>query len=186
MNSTRAADTSTQAVSPEFMRPPRSRAAACGPPDRRASASRIRAGTISPEHGSPVRTGLRGWAGSPRPSNLIRVMPAQGGVAHVRQATDTTAVGRLHVIVNVTPDATARPQPIELARQALAGGAPLLQLRAKELSDRDVFDVAVRMTALCVEHEATLIVDDRVDVALAAGAHGVHVGADDLPVRQAR
>ena len=94
-------------------------------------------------------------------------------------------LGRLHVIVNVGADA-AGFQPLELAQLALEGGAPVIQLRAKSMPDRQLFDLALRMAALCDDYRANLIVDDCVDIALAAGAHGVHVGADDLPVAAAR
>jgi thiamine-phosphate pyrophosphorylase len=98
-------------------------------------------------------------------------------------------LGRLHVIVNVEAGgAGVQPavQPLRLAQQALEGGAPVIQLRAKSTADRQLFDLALRMAALCDDYRATLIVDDCVDIAVASGAHGVHVGADDLPVAATR
>lgn len=74
----------------------------------------------------------------------------------------------------------------EVATAAIAGGATVVQLREKTLSTRQFLEVAVRT------HDATrragipLIINDRVDVALAVDADGVHVGPDDMPVSVAR
>jgi thiamine-phosphate pyrophosphorylase len=72
------------------------------------------------------------------------------------------------------------------ARSALAGGATAIQLRDKELPGRDLYELAVRMKALCSEYGALFIVNDRLDVALAADCDGVHLGQEDLPVSAAR
>ena len=74
----------------------------------------------------------------------------------------------------------------ETAEAALAGGAGAIQLREKQLADIELLDRARRIRELCQRHEALLIVNDRPDVALAAGAHGVHLGQDDLSVSEAR
>ena len=76
--------------------------------------------------------------------------------------------------------------PVELAGQALEGGARMVQLRRKEASGRELFAWAVRIQELCRQHEALFIVNDRVDIALAMKADGVHLGQDDLPARAAR
>lgn len=70
--------------------------------------------------------------------------------------------------------------------QALQGGATLLQLREKEKSTREYIDLARKVHAVAKRYNVPLIIDDRVDVALAADAEGVHVGADDMPVASAR
>ncbi len=59
-------------------------------------------------------------------------------------------------------------------------------MRAKDVSDRERHDLAVRLAERCHAHGAMCIVNDRVDVALAVDADGVHLGADDLPVPIAR
>src|SRR5690349_19867966 len=59
-------------------------------------------------------------------------------------------------------------------------------VRPKGVSDRVLFELTSRVVDLCAAHDAACIVNDRVDVALATGAHGAHVGADDLPVDAAR
>jgi len=93
-------------------------------------------------------------------------------------------LGRLHVIIDVRP----RPNgdPLALARLALEGGAPVIQLRTKDLSDRDRYELAARMTDLCASFAAACIVNDRPDIAALVGAAGAHVGAHDLPVAAAR
>jgi thiamine-phosphate pyrophosphorylase len=72
-----------------------------------------------------------------------------------------------------------------LARAAAAvrGGATMLQLRLKDVDARTQVEVARRLVAL---RGAPVVVNDRADVALAAGAAGVHVGADDLPIEAVR
>jgi thiamine-phosphate pyrophosphorylase len=68
----------------------------------------------------------------------------------------------------------------------LDGGASLIQLRDKEASGRELLDQAIACLKLTREAGATLIINDRVDVALTAGADGVHLGQDDLSVDEAR
>lgn len=74
----------------------------------------------------------------------------------------------------------------EIARRAVAGGADVIQLRDKGLSGRDLFTVATAIREITLDAGALFIVNDRLDVALAAGADGVHLGADDLPLECAR
>ena len=74
----------------------------------------------------------------------------------------------------------------EIARRAVAGGADVIQLRDKGLSGRDLFTVATAIREITLDAGALFIVNDRLDVALAAGADGVHLGADDLPIECAR
>ena len=70
--------------------------------------------------------------------------------------------------------------------QALQGGVTLLQLREKEKSTREYIDLAAKVHEIAKRHNVPLIIDDRVDVALAVDAEGVHVGAGDMPVAMAR
>ena len=74
----------------------------------------------------------------------------------------------------------------DAARLALDGGCRWVQLRVKGPSDDEVRPLAERVLALCRERGATLIVDDRVDLAKAIGADGVHLGREDMPVAEAR
>lgn len=70
--------------------------------------------------------------------------------------------------------------------QALMGGVTLLQLREKNRTTREYITIAEKVHAIAKRYEVSLIIDDRVDVALAVDAEGVHVGADDMPVTLAR
>ena len=70
--------------------------------------------------------------------------------------------------------------------QALLGGVTLLQLREKEKSTREYIVLAEKVHELAKRYNVPLIIDDRVDVALAVDAEGVHVGASDMPVATAR
>lgn len=76
--------------------------------------------------------------------------------------------------------------PIALAAEAAAGGAGVVQLRGKHATGRDLFDLARALKPVLAPHRVPLILDDRLDVALAADADGVHVGADDLPLDRVR
>ncbi len=70
--------------------------------------------------------------------------------------------------------------------KALQGGVTLLQLREKEKSTRAYIELAEKVHAISKRYNVPLIIDDRVDVALAINAEGVHVGASDMPVAIAR
>ena len=70
--------------------------------------------------------------------------------------------------------------------QALRGGVTLLQLREKSKSTREYLELAEKVHELTKRYGVPLVIDDRVDVALAIDAEGVHVGAGDLPVAIAR
>ena len=70
--------------------------------------------------------------------------------------------------------------------EALKGGATLLQLREKEKTTREYIELAQKVHMLTKKYNVSLIIDDRVDVALAMGAEGVHLGQSDMPVSIAR
>ena len=70
--------------------------------------------------------------------------------------------------------------------QALMGGITLLQLREKDKTTREYMDLAEKVHTLTKKYNVPLIIDDRVDVALAIDAEGVHVGQSDMPVSTAR
>lgn len=74
----------------------------------------------------------------------------------------------------------------DVCGQALASGVKVLQLRDKTASTRSLIQQAVKLQALARRHQAYLLVNDRVDVARAAGADGVHLGQDDMPLALAR
>lgn len=70
--------------------------------------------------------------------------------------------------------------------QALKGGVTLLQLREKDKTTREYIELAKKVHELTKKYDVPLIIDDRVDVALAINAEGVHVGQSDMPVSMAR
>lgn len=93
---------------------------------------------------------------------------------------------RLRLIV-VTDRDLARPREvIEVVGEALRAGAPAIQLREKALPPRDTLPLARRLRADTRATGALFFINDRLDLALAVGADGVHLGPDDLPVAAAR
>lgn len=86
----------------------------------------------------------------------------------------------------VDPQIGAGRSLAELARAAAEGGATLVQLRAKELSTREMVREAKAIHAALAGTKVPLLINDRIDVALAAGAEGVHLGADDMELTDAR
>jgi thiamine-phosphate pyrophosphorylase len=85
-------------------------------------------------------------------------------------------------------DDTVRPELplVDKAARLLAGGARILQLRMKCTPAREALAIAREVVAACRRAGALCLVNDRVDLALLAGANGVHVGDEDLPVEAAR
>lgn len=78
-------------------------------------------------------------------------------------------------------------RPLEdVVLQAVRGGVSYVQLREKELSTRAFIEEAKRIKEQLLPYGVPLIINDRVDVALAAGAGGVHIGQDDMPYSMAR
>jgi thiamine-phosphate pyrophosphorylase len=75
---------------------------------------------------------------------------------------------------------------LEAARRAVEGGADVVQLRDKELSGAELYALAVKMREAVHEAGKLFVVNDHLDIALAAGADGVHPGRDDLPLAAAR
>lgn len=84
------------------------------------------------------------------------------------------------------PEQTRGRPAEDLLRDLLRGGVKILQLRAKALTARDFLDLARNAREITRAHGCRLIVNDRVDVALACDADGVHLGQDDLPLQAAR
>ncbi|MFH1169915.1 MAG: thiamine phosphate synthase [Chloroflexota bacterium] len=94
------------------------------------------------------------------------------GVAGLYVVVDTTALkGRRHA---------------DVTEQAIRGGAKVIQLRDKFLGKRELLPIAQELKEVCAGHNVLFIMNDYLDVALAVGADGLHVGLDDLPVKTAR
>lgn len=70
--------------------------------------------------------------------------------------------------------------------EALSGGITCLQLREKNISDEEFLKEALEVRALCKRYDVPLIINDNVKVALECGADGVHIGQDDMSIKQAR
>lgn len=88
--------------------------------------------------------------------------------------------------VVITEAFCAGRSPLEVLDRVLEAGVRIVQLREKELEDRALHARALEFRARTAGAGALLIVDDRVDIALAAGADGVHLGEFDLPMQAAR
>ncbi len=76
--------------------------------------------------------------------------------------------------------------PLDVFAAAARGGARMIQVREKNVSDKALYDLVRAVRPIADAYNVLLIVDDRLDVALAAGADGVHLGQDDLPIAAAR
>lgn len=93
-------------------------------------------------------------------------------------------IGRLHLLTDVVLQ--SRFSHEDLARLGIAGGADTIQLREKGGSTRRMIEVAKSMAVVCREAGVPLIVNDRIDVAMASDADGVHLGQSDFPIPLAR
>lgn len=101
-----------------------------------------------------------------------------------RQSADDLAA-RLAVYLVADPEATERDLIADVVA-AIDGGATAVQLRAKRLDDGEAWRLAMRLRQECRARGALFLVNDRVDLALAARADGVHLGLTDLPLSVAR
>ena len=75
---------------------------------------------------------------------------------------------------------------LQIAQMAIKGGADIIQLRDKTLPTGKLIETAKKIAMLCRKHNVLFIVNDRVDVVMASGADGVHLGKEDIPVKDAR
>lgn len=78
------------------------------------------------------------------------------------------------------------PTVEQCVEQAVKGGCTVVQLREKECPSREFYELALRVKAVTERYSVPLIINDRVDIALASDAHGVHVGQGDLPAAVVR
>jgi len=92
---------------------------------------------------------------------------------------------RLYVLLNATAD-TTDSQILDLAKACTVGGADCIQLRAKDTTDKCTFELAGQLVKVCKNAGVISIINDRVDIAAAVGADGVHLGQDDLPLDEGR
>jgi hydroxymethylpyrimidine kinase/phosphomethylpyrimidine kinase/thiamine-phosphate diphosphorylase len=110
-----------------------------------------------------------------------------GARASSEGPTHAERLARLRGLYVLTdPDLRPERGPEEIAAAALAGGARVLQLRDKRRTTAELVPVATRLCRMARAAQALFIVNDRVDVALASDADGVHLGPDDMPPADAR
>lgn len=93
-------------------------------------------------------------------------------------------IGKLHILTDTVLQ--SRFSHMEITRLAIAGGADTIQYRQKSGTTREMIEIARNMKRLCSEAGVTFIVNDRLDVAIAGEADGVHLGQDDFPIPMAR
>ncbi len=92
---------------------------------------------------------------------------------------------RLYVLINTGPQ-TSRQDILSLAKICMDSGADCLQLRAKNISDGPLLELAQEFTAQCKNSGIVSIINDRVDIAVLSEADGVHLGQNEIPVSAAR
>lgn len=97
-------------------------------------------------------------------------------------------VSREQMKLYLVTDSTGLTEELFLTKveEALQGGVTILQLREKDKSTREYMELAEKVHKLTRKYNVPLIIDDRVDVALAIGGEGVHLGQSDMPVDIAR
>jgi len=93
-------------------------------------------------------------------------------------------IAGLYVIIDT--QALKGRNPIEVASQAIRGGAKTMQLRDKLRSKKELLPIIHQLRNLCAEHNVLFIVNDYLDLVLATDADGLHLGQDDLPIPVAR
>ena len=91
---------------------------------------------------------------------------------------------RVGLYIVITSDLPV--EVISLTQKCVTGGADCIQLRAKAIEDDNLFALAETFAAICRDGGVLSVINDRVDIAVAAGADGLHVGQNDLPIDQAR
>lgn len=130
--------------------------------------------------------------------NLIWVMPAQGNDVY-KKFVDAVPSGaailyfamhtkqfNLSVYIITDPQSIGNRSMFDVVRAAIRGGASIVQLRDKHASDSDMITVGKQVHQITQAANIPLIVNDRVDVALALGAEGLHIGQDDMAAAEAR
>jgi thiamine-phosphate pyrophosphorylase len=75
---------------------------------------------------------------------------------------------------------------IQTVRKAISAGVNVVQMREKFMSRRDIFKEASQVRVLTAKQNVTFILNDYIDIALAVGADGVHIGQEDMPVEEAK
>ena len=93
-------------------------------------------------------------------------------------------IGKLCIITDI--ETQSRYSHIELAKLAISGGADIIQLRDKRMSTSELINTAIELNEICRRSNVMLIINDRTDIAIISDADGVHLGKEDIPIREAR
>lgn len=93
---------------------------------------------------------------------------------------------RLYLVTDSTPEILGKKDICHVVDQALAGGVTLVQYRDKNADTGHMIETAKKLHAITVKHKVPLLINDRIDVCLASGAEGVHIGQDDLKIEDAK
>lgn len=94
---------------------------------------------------------------------------------------------KFDLLLYLVTDASLHKLPFfEALENALKGGGTLVQLREKDISTRAFIEKAFKTKNICTKYDVPLIINDRIDIALAVEAAGVHLGQDDMPLKYAR
>ncbi|MBQ7395074.1 MAG: thiamine phosphate synthase [Lentisphaeria bacterium] len=107
-------------------------------------------------------------------------------------STFTTLYERVKAFENsdvypvISSEFCARREPLFILEKILAGGAKVVQIREKNMDDNSHLKLLKQARVLTDKFKALMIVDDRIDLALASGADGVHLGQDDMPLVEAK
>lgn len=106
--------------------------------------------------------------------------------SYTNHAERIEAFRKTDVYPVITTEFCAGRNPLDVAHSILEGGAGIVQMREKTMCDGDFLPLLHQARQLTRQYGALLIVDDRVDAALATEADGVHLGQEDFPVPDAR
>lgn len=105
----------------------------------------------------------------------------------MRSRSESLAIFRSADIYSViSSEFCLERSPLEIFAAAAEGGVKVIQLREKNRGDKYLYELALKCRPIADRYGVLLMLDDRVDVALAAGADGVHLGQDDMPLQAAR
>ena len=115
----------------------------------------------------------------------IRYKCYEWEVQLLSRGQNKSKLGQMRLYVLISSE-LCKKDPLEVAKDVLRGGADVVQLREKKMGAGKYMTLAAKMAELCRQKDKLFVVNDRPDVAVAAGADGVHLGQEDLKIAQAR
>ena len=92
----------------------------------------------------------------------------------------------LHPLYLITDRTTSSLNLTEITQKAVSAGIKTIQLREKNMTKKELYKEALSIRKFTLKHRAAFIINDYVDIALAVNADGVHLGQEDMPIREAR